>query len=139
MGAHPHRSVWARLGVGLVHCILMAGGLIMVLPMLWMLATAFKPPTEISIWPPQWLPQAPTWENFVGIFKTVPFGRFFLNSLGTSLVSTLTSLKYPRRSTRSRDSLMRRPSYHDDSNWRNSRRTTSSRVRVLPATLMRRT
>ncbi len=27
----------------------------------------------------------------------------------------------------------------DDSNWRNSRRTTSSRVRVLPATLMRRT
>jgi multiple sugar transport system permease protein len=89
MGVHPHRTVWARLGVALVHCILMAGALLMVLPMLWMLATSFKPPTEIDIWPPQWLPRAPTWDNYVGIFKAAPFGRFFLNSVGTSLVSTL--------------------------------------------------
>ena len=69
MGAKPHRTVWARLGVALVHCILMAGAVIMVLPMLWMLATSFKPAAEIAIWPPQWLPQAPTWDNFVGIFR----------------------------------------------------------------------
>jgi multiple sugar transport system permease protein len=89
VGANPHRTVWAHLGVGLVHCILMAGALLMVLPMLWMIATAFKPAAEIAIWPPQWLPQAPTWDNFVGIFKTAPFARFFLNSVGTSMVSTL--------------------------------------------------
>ena len=67
----------------------MAGALLMVLPMLWMLATSFKPPTEIDIWPPQWLPRAPSWYNYVGIFKAAPFGRFFLNSVGTSLVATL--------------------------------------------------
>ena len=67
----------------------MAGALLMVLPMLWMLATSFKPPAEIDICPPQWLPRAPSWYNYVGIFKAAPFGRFFLNSVGTSLVATL--------------------------------------------------
>jgi oligopeptidase A len=65
MGADPHRTIWARLSVGLAHAVLMAGAVLMVLPMLWMLATSFKPPAEISVWPPQWLPQAPTWDNFV--------------------------------------------------------------------------
>ncbi len=58
---------------------------------------------------------------------------------GTSVLSTETSLKKPSRSTRSRESLILRPSYHDDSNWRNSRRITSSRVLLLPETLTRRT
>jgi multiple sugar transport system permease protein len=89
MGAQPHRTLWARLGVALVHVILMAGALLMVLPMLWMLATSFKPPAEIAVWPPQWLPAAPTWDNYVGIFKTAPFARFFLNSVGTSVVATI--------------------------------------------------
>ena len=31
MGPNPHRPVWARLGVALVHCILMAGAVLMVL------------------------------------------------------------------------------------------------------------
>jgi len=89
VGANPHRTIWARLWVGLVHCILMAGALLMVLPMLWMLATSFKPPAEIAVWPPQWLPADPTWDNYIGIFKTAPFGRFFLNSVGTSVVATI--------------------------------------------------
>ena len=89
MGAEPHRSLWARLGVALAHVILMAGAVVMVLPMLWMLATSFKPPAEIAVWPPQWLPAAPTSDNYLGIFKTAPFARFFLNSVGTSVVATI--------------------------------------------------
>jgi len=89
MGAQPHRSLWARLGIALAHVILMVGAVVMVLPMLWMLATSFKPPAEIAVWPPRWLPAAPTWDNFLGIFKTAPFARFFLNSVGTSVVATI--------------------------------------------------
>jgi len=89
MGAEPHRSLMSRLGVALAHVILMAGAVVMVLPMLWMLATSFKPPAEIAVWPPRWLPEAPTWDNFLGIFKTAPFARFFLNSVGTSVVATI--------------------------------------------------
>ena len=70
-----------RVGVLAAHAVLMAGALVMVMPMLWMLATAFKPAPEIALWPPVFLPQAPSFENFVGAFETAPFGRFFLNSL----------------------------------------------------------
>ena len=79
----------ARLRTALVHAVLMAGAIFMVLPMLWMVATSFKPPTEIAIWPPELLPRAPTLANYTGIFEVAPFGRFFLNSVGLSLVATL--------------------------------------------------
>jgi multiple sugar transport system permease protein len=72
----------------LLHAILMLGAVFMILPMVWMLATSFKPPTEIAIWPPRLLPEAPTLANYTGIFQVAPFGRFFLNSTGMSLVAT---------------------------------------------------
>jgi multiple sugar transport system permease protein len=83
------QSPVVRLLILLTHAVLMLGALFMVLPMLWMLATAFKTPPEIIIWPPRLLPQAPTLANFTGIFDVAPFGRFFVNSVGISLVSTL--------------------------------------------------
>lgn len=89
-------SFASRAGNLLVHAVLMGGAVLMVLPILWMVATAFKPAAEIALWPPVILPQAPTLENFTGIFEDAPFGRFFLNSMGLSLVATasvaLTSL-----------------------------------------------
>lgn len=79
----------ARIGIALAHTALMAGALVMVMPMLWMLATAFKPAPEIALWPPVFLPQAPSFENFTGAFETAPFGRFFLNSLLIAGVGTV--------------------------------------------------
>src|SRR5580692_4857082 len=72
-----------------IHAILLLGAVFMVLPMVWMLATSFKPPPEIAIWPPRLLPEAPTFANYTGIFDVAPFGRYFLNSVGMSLVATL--------------------------------------------------
>jgi multiple sugar transport system permease protein len=72
----------------LLHAVLMLGAAFMILPMVWMLATSFKPPTEIAIWPPRLLPEAPTLANYTGIFQVAPFGRFFLNSTGMSLAAT---------------------------------------------------
>lgn len=72
-----------------VHALLVLGAAIMVLPMMWMLATSFKPPTEVAVWPPLLLPRAPTLANYAGVFAVAPFGRFFLNSVGISLVATI--------------------------------------------------
>ena len=88
-GRPAEASMAARLRTALVHSVLMAGAIFMVLPMLWMIATSFKPPTEIAVWPPELLPRAPTLANFTGIFEAAPFGRFFLNSVGLSVVATL--------------------------------------------------
>ena len=94
MGASA--SLGAR-SVALVHAVLMLGALLMVLPMIWMLATSFKPPAEIADLAAA-LPAAARrrCDNYVGIFQAAPFARFFPNSVGISLVATssvvLTSL-----------------------------------------------
>jgi ABC-type glycerol-3-phosphate transport system permease component len=41
----------------------------MLLPMLWMLATSFKLPGEIAVWPPHMVPTQPTLSNYSGLFK----------------------------------------------------------------------
>ncbi len=83
------RSLGRRIGLVACHVVLMTGGLLMVLPMLWMLVTAFKSAAEIAIWPPVFLPKEWSFENFSGAFETAPFARFFLNSVLIAVVSTV--------------------------------------------------
>jgi multiple sugar transport system permease protein len=83
------RRIGARIGLFACHAVLMAGAVVMVAPMLWMFVTAFKTQAEIAIWPPVFLPQHWTLENFTGAFRTAPFGRFFLNSLMIAVITTL--------------------------------------------------
>src|ERR1700677_4655315 len=85
------RSRAGRIGRLAVHAVLMTGSLLMITPMLWMIATSFKPATEIALWPPHFLPMVPTFENYTGAFQAAPFGRFFLNSIGLSLVATVSA------------------------------------------------
>ncbi len=58
------------------------------LPLLWLISTALKSPTEdIFQFPPQLIPQQPTLENFVKVWETAPFGQYLFNS---TLVALLT-------------------------------------------------
>jgi putative chitobiose transport system permease protein len=60
----------------------------MLFPLLWLISTALKSPTE-NIWqsPPQLLPSQPTLENFSKVWQSLPFGTYLYNSI---LVSVLT-------------------------------------------------
>lgn len=60
----------------------------MLLPLLWLLSTALKSPSEnIFAFPPQPIPEQPTFANFVKVWQTNPFGRYLLNS---TIVAVLT-------------------------------------------------
>jgi multiple sugar transport system permease protein len=83
------RRVRKRVGTLLIHAVLTAGAVFMLLPMLWMLATSFKLPSEIAVWPPHLLPRVPTLANYIGLFRVAPFPRFFANSVLISVASTL--------------------------------------------------
>jgi multiple sugar transport system permease protein len=86
----PRSASATRLALNtLVHAILALGAVIMILPMVWMLSTSLKLPSEIARWPPHLVPQTATLANYTGIFAAAPFGRFFLNSTGLSLAATL--------------------------------------------------
>ncbi len=78
-----------RLGSFLLNLILIIGAVLMLLPLLWMLATAFTPNTRIP--PVSLIPKDFTLENFVEAWnfpsafsfgeKKVTMGTFFKNSL----------------------------------------------------------
>jgi multiple sugar transport system permease protein len=89
---HGKRTPLQRVGHTAAHAVLMLGALLMVMPMIWMLVTAVKPPTEIALWPPVFWPRHPTTANFTGAFQAAPFGRFFVNSVGIATVCTLSCL-----------------------------------------------
>jgi multiple sugar transport system permease protein len=53
---------------------------LVLLPIVIIAATAFKPAAEINAFPPTLLPAEWTLDNFARIFRDLPFGRLFLNS-----------------------------------------------------------
>jgi putative chitobiose transport system permease protein len=72
----------------LTYLLLLGIAFAMLLPLLWLTSTAFKAPTEdIFQFPPRFLPESPTFENFTRVWQTEPFGRYLFNSL---LVAVLT-------------------------------------------------
>lgn len=63
------------------YLLLGAIALIMLLPLLWLVSTAFKAPTEdIFQFPPRFFPAQPTLNNFIEVWRTNPFGRYLFNS-----------------------------------------------------------
>ena len=60
---------------------LSAIALLMLFPLLWLVGTAFKSPTEdIFSFPPQIFPASPTFDNFLTVWDTYPFGQYLYNS-----------------------------------------------------------
>ncbi len=62
--------------------------LLALFPFAVMLSTAVKPTTEVTAFPPRWLPSRLAWENFIDMWRTVDFGTGLLNSLMISIGST---------------------------------------------------
>lgn len=58
------------------------------LPLLWMLLGSVKTNQEIYTMPPPWLPTEWRWENFIDAWNAAPFGRFYVNSIITTLAGT---------------------------------------------------
>jgi putative chitobiose transport system permease protein len=71
-----------------IYGLLGAIALVMLFPLLWLISTSLKSPTEnIFQFPPQIVPQEPTFQNFITVWQTNPFGQYLFNS---TLVAVLT-------------------------------------------------
>ena len=82
----------SRLSRTLFYLVLILFALFFLLPLLWMVVTAFKPFEEWLT--PNWIPVNPTLENFTSIFndKSLPVVNWFLNSLLIASLFTLVIL-----------------------------------------------
>ncbi|MEO0396265.1 MAG: carbohydrate ABC transporter permease [Cyanobacteria bacterium P01_A01_bin.137] len=81
--------------VVLMYVLLGGIAIAMLLPLLWLVSTAFKSGTEnIFEFPPRFFPQDPTFSNFVKVWETNPFGRYFFNSTLIAVVTVALNLLF---------------------------------------------
>ncbi len=88
--ANPRRARQAGL-----YLILIVGGLIMMVPFIWMIATSLKTRAEVFGAPLAAFPSGFHLENYAKMWTGLPgvtFGDFFLNSLKISTLSTVGAL-----------------------------------------------
>ena len=75
-----------------LHIVVTIGAILMGLPFVWMLASAFKPLEEIFTDSPKLLPMAPTMQNFETAFSTGNFYSALLNSVYIATLVTAISV-----------------------------------------------
>lgn len=93
-GGEYKRYTRSKFGNIFYFLMLILAGLITLLPMIYMVATSFKPLDELLIFPPRFMVNRPTLANFLqlpGLLSNlnVPLSRYVFNSLFISVVVTL--------------------------------------------------
>lgn len=80
---------WTRIPL---HLVLLAGGILMALPFLWMAFSSFKPLDEIFAQPPKLLPKAWNVQNWSTALNGADFVQGFANSAIVAVSVTLVSV-----------------------------------------------
>jgi multiple sugar transport system permease protein len=84
------RNLWAW--VTTIAGILIALGVL--LPIIWMVFTAFKPESDIVSYPPTLWPRELTLEHFENVWERIPFARLYVNTIVFAGSVTLISLLF---------------------------------------------
>jgi len=96
MSGRPRTSSWT------LHLLLVAGGLFVAVPLLWMVVTSLKGQLSALAFPPSLLPHPAHWDNYAEVFRQIPLARYFLNTafvagvtvLGVLVTSTLAAYAF---------------------------------------------
>lgn len=76
-----------------VYLLLAAIAVVMLVPLLWLVSTAFKSGAEnIFEFPPRLWPAQPTLQNFVKVWQSNPFGRYLFNSVLVAVLTVILNL-----------------------------------------------
>jgi multiple sugar transport system permease protein len=68
-----------RTGTVVSFLLMLAGGLAMVLPFLWMVSTSLKQ-SNLVFGPPEWIPDPIDWANYAEVWDVAPLATGLLNS-----------------------------------------------------------
>lgn len=79
----------------IIYGLLTAIALLTLFPLLWLISTALKSPTENLLQsPPQLLPIQPTLNNFSRVWQSLPFGQYLYNSIFVSFLTVVLNLLF---------------------------------------------
>jgi sn-glycerol 3-phosphate transport system permease protein len=78
-------AIRAYGGTVLRYTLLILTALVFVVPLFWVLSASLKDVREIYTFPPVWIPTEPKFSNYSEAWNSAPFGRFYLNTIITTL------------------------------------------------------
>jgi ABC-type glycerol-3-phosphate transport system permease component len=89
------------------------GGLVMMLPFIWLISSSFKAANKIYVFPPQLIPDPFRWQNYIEVFSAVPVLLYTKNTLlitvfatiGTVLSSVVAGYAFARLRFKGRDTI----------------------------------
>jgi ABC-type glycerol-3-phosphate transport system permease component len=64
-----------------ISLILSLGGLVMLIPFVWLVVSSLKLEEQIFIFPPEWIPNPVVWQNYPEALLYKPFGLYLFNTL----------------------------------------------------------
>jgi multiple sugar transport system permease protein len=86
-GARVHLATLPRRII--LYLLALGGALLFATPFFFAISTSLKDPSEIYVFPPQWLPHQPLWQNYVQAWTMVPFTTYVLNTLSITVAAML--------------------------------------------------
>ena len=107
------KSVQHNLSMAFVYTVLTISAIVISIPLVWMVSTSLKDPTQVFTWPIEWLPNPIRWLNYPEALSARPFGLWAGNSmitagmsvLGHCLSATVVAFAFARLRWRGRDVL----------------------------------
>lgn len=98
---------------GLTYFVLILGAAVSVFPFIWLVRSSFMEMWQIFITPPEWIPRPWAWGNYPKALTSVPFARYFLNTLqivvgvlvGTVFTSSVAAFSFARLRWKFRDAV----------------------------------
>ena len=81
-----------RLWTAMILAILIAGSVVMLLPFVWLVSSSLKPLEKVFIFPPEWIPNPPQWQNYVDALVYKPFGTYLFNTMRIVILNEIAIL-----------------------------------------------
>lgn len=81
-----------RFSVAFAYAGLLAGAVVTLTPLVWMVSASIMTAGEANSFPPRFLPSAPTFEQYRALFTRLDLARSFANSAFVTLTVTFVSL-----------------------------------------------
>jgi len=75
-----------------VYVTVIAVTVIMLLPFAWMLSASLKLDRDVFVFPIEWIPAHPRWQNYVDIWTNIPLALFIYNTSKLTIIVTIMQL-----------------------------------------------
>ncbi len=75
-----------------LYAVIIAITIVMIVPFIWMLSASLKLSRDVFVFPIEWIPSVPRWQNFVDIWEQIPLALFIYNTAKLTVIVTILQL-----------------------------------------------